>query len=177
MLAMHRCGGGGLVNEFEGAEHLDDRCERGKKMDNPIPSAMVYFDEKQAKAILCLDAKHNHFIKRTACRNSSLEEGFHSHAWQPLGWMTEATFAQAKHGGSVAAEFVRDALLSLIDVRSDFEKNAKEKDAALSENRRLRTIIMSVRKSLVDIESSTKDPRTARMARTTINHTYDIPGP
>jgi hypothetical protein len=111
-------------------------------MDNPVPSVMVYFDEKEGKAILCLDKPLPPPAVVSRCEGGEGHD-FHTHTWVKLGWMSEAVFHSRCREPirGLAIEFVRDVLLSVIAIRDDFNQMRTEREAELKSNQRLRGII------------------------------------
>jgi hypothetical protein len=108
-------------------------------MDNPIPSAMVYFDEKERKAVLCLDGGG---ALHSPCTNSDSESGFHSHAWLKRGWTTETAFmASSGYPRDFAANIVYGMMFSVIKIRDDFDRMQHERDEVRKTNERLSKII------------------------------------
>jgi hypothetical protein len=108
-------------------------------MDNPIASAMVYFDEKERRAVLCLDKGIPPNLVESCNKNGN----FHTHSWVPLGWMSETTFMtyDPRRLKNLAASFVRDMLRSVIAIRDDFDRMQHERDEVRKTNERLSKII------------------------------------
>ena len=90
---------------------------------NPIPSVMVYFDEKQRRAILCLDKGIPPSLVESCNKNGA----FHTHSWVPLGWVSEATFmGDPRRVKGVAAAFVRDLMRTVISIRDEYDRMEHE---------------------------------------------------
>lgn len=126
------------MKDLEGVEHLDSRCEkRGETMSNPIPSAMVYFDEKERRAVLCLDESLLPPAVVSACSGGEGHE-FHTHTWAPLGWTTEAAFmATSGYPRDFAANIVYEMMFSVVKIRDDFDRMRHERDVVREINERL----------------------------------------
>ena len=138
------------MKDFEGVEHLDDRCQKGEVMDNPIPSAMVYFDEKERRAILCLDQAVPPATV-SPCMGGEGHEP-HIHGWFKRGWMTEAAFMTGgSHTKDLAAHFVHDVLFCIIKIRDDFDRMKHEREVTIKMNQMLRN---SVRELLLGLDGT-----------------------
>ena len=110
-------------------------------MDNPIPSVMVYFDNRELKGVICVDGRPDRGLVIEPCTNSGEAPDFHTHVWRPLGWMTDAAFMTVRPGGhGEVAEFVRASLFSVIAIRDDFDRMKHERDVTRKINERLMTI-------------------------------------
>ncbi len=129
------------MKDLEGVEHLDDRCEKGEQMDNPIPSAMVYFDEKQKRAVLCLDKGIPPNMEEACNKNGA----FHSHSWVPLGWVSETTFmTERRRFKGLAMAFVEDLMRSVISIRDSFDRMQHERNEVRKINTKLSGIIRNL---------------------------------
>ena len=114
-------------------------------MDNPIPSVMVYFDNRELKGVICVDGRPDRGLVIEPCTNSDKESGFHTPVWRPLGWMGDAAFMAVRPGGQGAvAEFVRASLFSVIAIRDDFDRMRHERDEVRKINTNLSGIIRNL---------------------------------
>jgi hypothetical protein len=163
------------MDEFEGVEHLDDRCEKGGKMDNPIPSVMVYFDEKERKAILCLDESRRPPAIVTACEGGEGHD-FHTHTWVKRGWLTETAFMTDRPRiKELAAHFVHDVLFCVVKIRDDFDRMRHEREVTIKMNQMLRAsvreLLLGLDGTLCHIESEEKRQVIARLIGKHAQHT------
>ena len=109
--------------------------------ENPIPSTMVYFDEKEKKAVLCLDKGHPPTMVE-ACNKGG---AFHTHSWVPLGWVDETTFMTDRpRMKDIAAWFVHEVMRGMILIRNEFDRMRHERDEVRKINTKLGTIIRSL---------------------------------
>jgi hypothetical protein len=136
-------------------------------MDNPIPSAMVYFDEKQRRAVLCLDESLPPPAVVEACTNSSEEHGFHTHTWLKRGWMSETAFMTDRpRTRDLAAHFVHDVLFCINKVREDFDRMQHEHNEVMRINEKLegviRNNIAAMRQAMLHIEFEEERLKLAR---------------
>ena len=110
-------------------------------MDNPIPSVMVYLDDREHRGVICVDDNSDRRREVEACTNSG-ELGLHTHAWKPLGWMSDAVFMTVRpRGHGAVTEFIRAALFSVIEIRNDFDRMKHEHEVTLRANENLRASI------------------------------------
>jgi hypothetical protein len=105
-------------------------------MSNPIPSVMVYFDEKQRRAVLCLDQAHPP-ATISPCSGGEGHE-FHTHGWRKRGWMSEAAFMTDRFPiKELAAHFVHDVLFCVVKIRDDYDRMEHKLHAARKQNTNL----------------------------------------
>jgi hypothetical protein len=106
-------------------------------MDNPVPSVMVYFDDRDHRGVVCIDDRSDRQREVEACTNSG-DDGFHTHAWRPIGWLSDMVFMTHKpHAAGVISEFIRTALFTIVSIRDDFNRMQHERDAVREINNRL----------------------------------------
>ncbi len=113
-------------------------------MDNPIPSAMVYFDEKERRAVLCLDEALLPPAVVSACDGGEGHE-FHTHTWFKRGWLTETAFMTDRSRiKEMASQFVHDVLFCIIKIRDGFDRVQRERDEVRKINTNLCGIIRNL---------------------------------
>lgn len=107
-------------------------------MSNPIPSVMVYFDEKQRRAVLCLDKGIPPNLVESCNKNGE----FHTHSWVPRGWVSEAEFmGDPRRVKGTAAAFVRDLMRTVISIRNEYDRMERELHAVRKQNTNLNNTV------------------------------------
>ena len=91
---------------------------------NPVPSTLVYFDEKELQGVMCVDGPSHATIPMTPCTNYAPD--VHGHTWQKTGWMSMSAFVQAPTPKDIAARFVKECLDAVVGFRDGWQKLAEQ---------------------------------------------------